>query len=73
MEISTNRNKWIVEWANEIIYAEIPIWEKCILTCTLTIEEAAKYFRIGEKKSRSRIASSVQPMVRIWMPEDWRL
>ena len=50
MEISTNRNKWIVEWANEIIYAEIPIWEKCILTCTLTIEEAAKYFRIGEKK-----------------------
>lgn len=52
MEISTNRNKWIVEWANEIIYAEIPIWEKCILTCTLTIEEAAKYFRIGEKKLR---------------------
>lgn len=25
---------------------EIPIWEKY----TLTIEEAAKYFRIGEKK-----------------------
>lgn len=27
---------------------EIPIWEKY----TLTIEEAAKYFRIGEKKMR---------------------
>lgn len=27
-------------------YAEVPIWEKY----TLTIEEAAKYFRIGEKK-----------------------
>ena len=29
-------------------YAEVPIWEKY----TLTIEEAAKYFRIGEKKLR---------------------
>ncbi len=28
-------------------YAEVPIWEKY----TLTIEEAAKYFRIGEKKA----------------------
>ncbi|WP_329886549.1 excisionase [Pseudoramibacter sp. HA2172] len=29
-------------------YTEVPIWEKY----TLTIEEAAKYFRIGEKKLR---------------------
>ena len=29
-------------------YPDVPIWEKC----TLTIEEAAKYFRIGEKKLR---------------------
>ena len=29
-------------------YPEVPIWEKY----TLTIEEAAKYFRIGEKKLR---------------------
>ena len=27
-------------------YPDVPIWEKY----TLTIEEAAKYFRIGEKK-----------------------
>ena len=29
-------------------YPDVPIWEKY----TLTIEEAAKYFRIGEKKLR---------------------
>ena len=29
-------------------YPYVPIWEKY----TLTIEEAAKYFRIGEKKLR---------------------
>lgn len=29
-------------------YADVPIWEKY----TLTIEEAAKYFRIGEMKLR---------------------
>ncbi len=29
-------------------YLDVPIWEKY----TLTIEEAAKYFRIGEKKLR---------------------
>ena len=29
-------------------YPAVPIWEKY----TLTIEEAAKYFRIGEKKLR---------------------
>ena len=29
-------------------YYDVPIWEKY----TLTIEEAAKYFRIGEKKLR---------------------
>ena len=28
--------------------ADVPIWEKY----TLTIEEASKYFRIGEKKLR---------------------
>ena len=27
-------------------YSDVPIWEKY----TQTIEEAAKYFRIGEKK-----------------------
>ena len=30
-------------------YNEIPVWEKY----TLTIEEASKYFRIGENKLRS--------------------
>ncbi len=29
---------------------DVPIWEKY----TLTIEEASKYFRIGEKKLRKR-------------------
>lgn len=29
-------------------YTDVPIWEKY----TLTIEEASKYFRIGEKKLR---------------------
>lgn len=29
-------------------YPDVPIWEKY----TLTIEEAAKYFRIGEKNLR---------------------
>ncbi|MEY8233846.1 excisionase [Oscillospiraceae bacterium 50-16] len=29
-------------------YPDVPIWEKY----TLTIEEATKYFRIGEKKLR---------------------
>ena len=29
-------------------YPDVPIWEKY----TLTIEEAVKYFRIGEKKLR---------------------
>lgn len=29
-------------------YPNVPIWEKY----TLTIEEAARYFRIGEKKLR---------------------
>ena len=32
-------------------YSDVPIWEKY----TLTIEEAAKYFRIGEKKLRKRV------------------
>lgn len=29
-------------------YTDVPIWEKY----TLTIEEAAKYFRVGENKLR---------------------
>jgi len=29
-------------------YPDVPVWEKY----TLTIKEAAKYFRIGEKKLR---------------------
>ena len=29
-------------------YPDVPIWEKY----TITIEEAARYFRIGEKKLR---------------------
>ena len=31
--------------------ADVPIWEKY----TLTIDEAAKYFRIGEKKLRKSV------------------
>ncbi len=34
--------------------AEVPIWEKY----TLTVEEAAKYFRIGEKKLRLLIENN---------------
>ena len=34
---------------------DVPIWEKY----TLTIEEASKYFRIGEKKLR-KIAEEIQ-------------
>ena len=32
-------------------YSDVPIWEKY----TLTIEEAAKYFRIGENKLRKLV------------------
>ena len=32
-------------------YSDVPIWEKY----TLTIEEVAKYFRIGEKKLRKLV------------------
>ena len=32
-------------------YSDVPIWEKY----TLTIEEAAKYLRIGEKKLRKLV------------------
>ena len=32
-------------------YPDVPIWEKY----TLTIEEAAKYFRIAEKKLRKLV------------------
>ena len=32
-------------------YSDVPIWEKY----TLTIEEASKYFRIGEKKLRKLV------------------
>ena len=32
-------------------YSDVPIWEKY----TLTIEEAAKYFRFGEKKLRKLV------------------
>lgn len=32
-------------------YSDVPIWEKY----TLTIEEAAKYFRIWEKKLRKLV------------------
>lgn len=32
-------------------YSDVPIWEKY----TLTIDEAAKYFRIGEKKLRKLV------------------
>ena len=34
---------------------DVPIWEKY----TLTIEEASKYFRIGEKKLRKLITEGV--------------
>ena len=32
-------------------YPDVPIWQKY----TLTIEEAARYFRIGEKKLRKLV------------------
>lgn len=32
-------------------YPDVPIWEKY----TLTVEEAARYFRIGEKKLRKLV------------------
>ena len=36
---------------------EVPIWEKY----TLTIEEAAKYFRIGENKLRRLAEENLSP------------
>ena len=39
--------------ANQI---EVPIWEKY----TLTIEEAAKYFRIGENQLRRRAEENLR-------------
>ena len=35
---------------------DVPIWEKY----TLTIEEAAKYFRIGESKLRKRAEDNIE-------------
>ena len=37
---------------------DVPIWEKY----TLTIEEASKYFRIGENKLRSSLKKSLIPL-----------
>ena len=38
----------------KIISKEIPIWEKY----TLSIEEAAEYFRIGQKRLRQLVADN---------------
>ena len=39
-------------------HPDVPIWEKAY---TLTIEEAAKYFRIGEKKLRKLVEETQTP------------
>ena len=43
---------------------DVPIWEKY----TLTIEEASKYFRIGEKKLR-KLARSEEHTSELQSPE----
>ena len=46
----------------DIVMIEIPVWEKY----TLTIEEAAAYFRIGENKLRRIIADDPNADFVIW-------
>ena len=41
---------------------EIPIWEKY----TLTIEEAATYFRIGENKMRKIVSENMDADFVLW-------
>ena len=41
---------------------DVPIWEKY----TLTIEEASKYFRIGEKKLRKLAEENIGLMSIFW-------
>ena len=41
---------------------DVPIWEKY----TLTIEEASKYFRIGENKLRRLAEESVSRLFPSW-------
>ena len=42
-------------------HTDVPIWEKY----TLTIEEASKYFRIGEKKLR-KLAEDIKLYLRMY-------
>ena len=48
MNIRTFTYTYFEKGGDEMNRTDVPIWEKY----TLTIEEAAKYFRIGENKLR---------------------
>jgi len=48
MNIRTFTYTYFEKGGDEMNQTDVPIWEKY----TLTIEEAAKYFRIGENKLR---------------------
>ena len=48
MNIRTFTYTYFEKWGDEMNQTDVPIWDKY----TLTIEEAAKYFRIGENKLR---------------------
>lgn len=50
------------EGIHECMSAEIPFWEQY----TMTIEEAAKYFRIGEHKLRKLIAEHKDADFLLW-------
>ena len=43
-------------------YSDVPIWEKY----TLTIEEAAQYFRVGENKLRKIVSENKDADYILW-------
>ena len=51
MNIRTFTYTYFEKGGDEMNQTDVPIWEKY----TLTIEEAAKYFRIGENKLRKLV------------------
>ena len=58
LPVRMTRNEGIQECMN----TEIPFWEQY----TMTIEEAAKYFRIGEHKLRKLIAENKDADFLLW-------
>lgn len=55
-------NKANVKSQGKTIPEEIPLWEKC----TLSVEEAARYFRIGRTKLRKLIDENTNAPYILW-------